>query len=168
MLSKKLEAGLNAQINAEFTSAYLYLAMAAWFEFKNLPGSARWMRQQAKEETAHAMKLFDHITDRDGRVLLAAVAKPPAEWKSVEDAWAKALAHEQRVTASIHALSAQALKEGDYAAQALLQWFATEQVEEEKTTRTIREQVKLIAPNSSAMFFLDRHLGKEAEDREGQ
>lgn len=164
MLSDATQAGLNDQITLELASAYTYLAMSAWFEANNLPGSAAWMRRQAKEEVAHAMRVFDYVTDRDGRVTLQAVAQPPVDFAGVQEVWERALAHEQKVTASIHRLYASAQKEGDYATQAMLQWFVSEQVEEEKTARTILEQVKLIKPTSSSLFFLDRHLGKDAEE----
>jgi len=166
MLSKKLLDGLNAQINLELASAYTYLGMCAWFEAKNLPGMAAWMRKQAGEETEHALKLFDFVADRDGAVTLGAVAAPPANFKGVQDVWARALAHEQKVTASIAKLYDQAQREKDHATVALLQWFATEQVEEEKTTRQILEEVEKIGENSSAIFFEDRHLGKRAEQKE--
>lgn len=166
MVSKKLAGALNTQINLELVSAYTYLSMAAWFETAKFPGQAAWMRRQAKEETAHAMKIFDFLVDRDARVTLEAVPKPATTWKDAQDVWTKALAHERKVTASLAAIYAAAEQEQDYPTQALMQWFATEQVEEEKTARTILDQVTLIKPNSSAMFFVDRHLGKEAGKKE--
>jgi len=166
MLDAKLESALNEQINHELASAYLYLSMAAHFEAGNLPGSAKWMRRQAKEEQVHAMKIFDYVNDRDGRVRLQTLAQPPVEFESTLEVWERTLAHEQKVTGLIHALYALALEAKDYPTQALMQWFVTEQVEEEKTARTILEQVRKIGAASSAIFFLDRHLGKEAEEKE--
>jgi len=166
MLDAKIESALNAQINHELASAYLYLSMAAHFEAENLPGSAKWMRRQAKEEQVHAMKIFDYVTDRDGRVRLQAVAQPPVEFGSITEVWEQTLTHERKVSGLIHALYALAMDAKDYSTQALMQWFVTEQVEEEKTARTILEQVRKIGPASSALFFLDRHLGKEAEAKE--
>jgi ferritin len=163
MLDPKIEAALNDHLQHELASAYLYLAMAAHFEAANFPGSARWMRKQAGEETAHAMKVFDYLADRDGRITLQAIAQPPAQFANTEDVWKEALGNEQKVTGVIGALYAAAQKAGDHATAAMLQWFVTEQVEEEKTVRTILEQVQQIGQLSSAMFFLDRHLGKEAE-----
>ena len=163
MLSPKLQAALNDQINAELGSAYTYLAMSAHLEAANLAGSAKWMRRQAREEVAHAMKIFDFVNDRDGRVTLKAVAEPPAEWPSVLAVWEAALQQEQAVTARIHALYAMASEAKDYASQTMLQWFVTEQVEEEKTARGIVEQLKSIGASSSAIYFVDRHLGKEAD-----
>jgi len=162
MLTKPIQDALNAQINLEFASAYSYLAMSAWFEGRNLPGSAAWMRRQAAEEVEHAMKIFDFVHDRDGTVTLTAVAKPTATWKDAEVVWASVLAHEEKVSASIHRLVDLAAKAKDHATGAMLQWFVTEQVEEEKTARGILEQVRLVKPTSSAMFFVDRHLGKDA------
>jgi ferritin len=166
MLDAKIESALNDQINHELASAYLYLSMAAHFEAENLPGSAKWMRRQAKEEQTHAMKIFDYVTDRDGRVRLQALAQPPVEFRSTIDVWERTLAHEQKVSGVIHALYTFAVEAKDYPTQALMQWFVTEQVEEEKTARSILEQVRRIGEASSALFFLDRHLGKEAEDKE--
>jgi ferritin len=166
MLDTKIESALNEQINHELFSAYLYLSMAAHFEAENLPGSAKWMRRQAKEEQVHAMKIFDYLTDRDGRVRLKALAQPPVEFRSTLDVWEQTLAHEQKVSGLIHALYALATEVKDYPTQALLQWFVTEQVEEEKSARSILEQVRKIGEASSAIFFLDRHLGKDAEEEE--
>jgi ferritin len=168
MLDAKIESALNEQINHELASAYLYLSMAAHFEAENLPGSAKWMRHQAEEEQVHAMKIFDYITDRDGRVRLQALAQPPVEFRSTMDVWERTLAHEQKVSGLIHALYALAEEAKDYPTQALMQWFVTEQVEEEKTARSIMEQVRRIGEASSALFFLDRHLGKEAEEKEDE
>jgi ferritin len=166
MLDAKVESALNEQINHELASAYLYLSMSAYFEAENLPGSAKWMRRQAKEEVTHAMKIFDFVNDRDGRVRLDALAKPSGEWASIVEVWEKALAHEEKVTALIHALCALATEKKDYPTQALMQWFVTEQVEEEKTARTILDQVRRVGTVSSAIFFLDRQLGKETAEKE--
>jgi len=166
MLDAKIESALNEQINHELASAYLYLSMAAHFEAENLPGSAKWMRRQAKEEQAHAMKIFDYVNDRDGRVRLQAVPQPPVEFGSTIEVWEQTLTHEQKVSGLIYALYALAMEAKDYPTQALMQWFVTEQVEEEKTARTILDQVRKIGAASSAIFFLDRHLGKQAEEKE--
>ena len=162
MLSDKLQKALNDQINAELGSAYQYLAMAAHFDAANLEGSARWMRRQSREEVSHAMKIFDFIHDRDGKVALKAVAQPKGQFASSLAVWEAVLKQEQHVTALINGLYRLAGEEKDYPTQAMLQWFVTEQVEEEKTARTILEQVRMIGPSSSAIYFLDRHLGKEA------
>jgi ferritin len=162
MLSKKLLTALNDQINAELGSAYQYLAMAAWFESANLEGSAAWMRRQSREEVAHAMKIFEFVHDCDGRVKLGAIAQPKGQFASVLGVWEAALKQEQHVTARIHALHRLAADERDLPTQTMLQWFVTEQVEEEKTARSILEQVRMIGGSTSAIYFLDRHLGKDA------
>jgi ferritin len=163
MISPRLLAALNDQINAELSSAYTYLAMSAHFECANLQGSAAWMRRQAREEVGHAMKIFDFVNDRDGRVTLQAVAQPQVEFASTLAVWETALKQEQGVSARIHALYALAQEEKDYPTQTMLQWFINEQVEEEKTAKIILDQVRMIGPSSSAIYFIDRHLGKEAE-----
>jgi ferritin len=160
MLSKPMQDGLNEQIQKEYHSSYLYLAMAAYCEASFLPGSAKWMRIQSQEELSHAMKLYDHVVDRGGRVTLQAIPQPPAEYKSALDVFEKVLAHEQLVTASIHKLYALALKENDYAAQIMLQWFVTEQVEEEKSAGAVVEQFKAVGESKTSLMLLDRHLGK--------
>lgn len=162
MLSERMLGALNEQINAELSSAYQYLAMAAYFESINLEGSARWMKRQSREEVEHAMKIFEFIHDRDGRVSLAAVAQPQAEFGSPFAVWEAVLKQEQGVTARIHSLYALSREERDYATEVMLQWFVNEQVEEEKQVKGILEQVRIIGPASSAIFFVDRHLGKEA------
>jgi ferritin len=166
MLSPKLQAALNDQINAEFGSAYTYLAMAAYFEASDLPGSALWMRRQFREEVTHAMKIFDFVNDRDGRVVLKTIPQPPAKFASPVEIWELALKQEQAVSARIHALYALAVQAKDYATQTMLQWFIAEQVEEEKTARTILAEAKKIGSSSSAIYFLDRHLGKDSEAKQ--
>lgn len=164
MLSKTMQDAINEQIQKEYHSSYLYLAMAAYCEAGNLPGSAKWMRLQSQEELSHAMKLYDHVVDRGGRVTLQAIPQPPAEYKSALDVFEKVLAHEQLVTASIHKLYASALKENDYAAQVMLQWFVTEQVEEEKSAGAVVEQLKAIGDSKNGLLMLDRHLGKRGAE----
>ena len=163
MLDLKIQSALNDHIQHELASWYLYLAMAAYFEAQNLPGSAAWMRKQAAEEMAHAIKVFNYVTDRDGRVTLQAISQPPVEFASTVEVWKQALANEEKVSAFVGKLYDQAQKAGDHATAAMLQWFVTEQVEEEKTARTILEQVERLGPPSTAIYFLDRHLGKDAE-----
>jgi ferritin len=153
MLSKTMQDAINEQIQKEYHSSYLYLAMSAYCEASTLPGSA-------KEELSHAMKLFDHMVDRGGRVTLQAIQQPAAEYKSALDVFEKVLAHEQLVTASIHKLYALALKENDYPAQVMLQWFVAEQVEEEKSAGQVVEQLKAVGESKTSLMLLDRHLGK--------
>lgn len=159
MLSQKMQDALNDQINAEYFSSYLYLAMSAWCQEANLPGMASWFRVQAQEEMLHVMKFFQYVIDRKGRVLLAAIAKPDAEWKGSLDVFQAAYAHEQHVTARINKLVGLAIGENDYATHTLLQWFVNEQVEEEATVDAIVQQLKLADEAPAALFMLDRELG---------
>ena len=160
MLSKKMEKALNGQINAEIYSSYMYLSMSAWFEQGGLAGLANWMRQQAQEEMFHAMKLFNFVNERGARVLLAAIDQPPADWKSALDVFQATLAHEQKVTGLINDLTNLALDERDHATNIFLQWFISEQVEEEAGVGAILDKLKLIGKDSSGLFALDQELGQ--------
>jgi ferritin len=160
MISKTMQEAINEQINKELYSSYLYLSMAAYFENANLPGFAKWLHIQADEERGHAMKFYGHLVDRGGRVLLKAVAGPETEWKSSLAAFKVVQEHEAKVTALINALYETALKEKDYPAQVLLQWFINEQVEEEKNAAGIVQQLELIDAKGTAVLMLDHQLGK--------
>ncbi|MCL5998650.1 MAG: ferritin [Chloroflexi bacterium] len=160
MLSKTIQEAINTQIKHEFYSSYLYLSMAAYFEANSWPGLAVWMRVQSGEEMAHARKFFEYIVDRGGRVVLEAIDAPPSEFKSVHDVFQQVLVHEQEVTALINDINALAIKENDYATQAMLQWFINEQVEEEKNASLIVDQLKRIGESSNSLFMLDHRLGK--------
>jgi ferritin len=162
MINKPVQDAINEQIKHELYSAYLYLSMAAYFESVNLSGFTNWMKVQASEEQGHAMKFFDYVFERGGRVQLKAIEQPPVEWKSPMDAFAQVLEHEQKVTALIHSLYALALKESDYASQIMLQWFITEQVEEEKNASDIVEMLKMIGAHDTAILMLDHDLGKRS------
>jgi ferritin len=160
MISKTMQEAINEQINKELYSSYLYLSMAAYFENKNLPGFAKWLHVQTDEERAHGMKLYEHLVDRGGRVVLKPIAVPAAEWETTLDAFKVVQSHEAAVTASINALYELSLKEKDYPAQVLLQWFITEQVEEEKNAAEIVQQLELIDAKGTAVLMLDHQLGK--------
>jgi ferritin len=164
MISQTMQDALNDQINKEFFSSYLYLSMAAYFEDKNLTGFGHWMRLQAEEEHEHAMKIYDFILDRGGRVRLKAIDGPATDWKSNLEVAEAAAAHEAKVTASIHALYELALEEKDYPAQAMLQWFITEQVEEEKNAAELVAKLKLIEERGTAVLMLDHRLSKRSGD----
>jgi ferritin len=159
-----MQAAINEQINKEIYSAYLYLAMSAHFESVNLPGFANWTRVQFQEEMSHALKFFDYVHARGGQALLQAIAQPETTWKSALEVFNQIYAHEQFVTASIHKLYEVALKEKDYAAQIMLQWFINEQVEEEQNASEIVEQLKLIDAHGTAVLMLDHRLGKRGDD----
>ena len=159
MLNTKIQDGFNKQINEELFSSYLYLSMAAHFESQSLTGMAHWMRLQAQEELGHALKFFDFINDRDGRVVLAAVAAPKTEWDSILNAFEESLAHEQKITGLINGLVDLALSEKDHAANTFLEWFVTEQVEEEAAVRTVVDKLKLAGDSGVATFMIDGELG---------
>lgn len=160
MITKVLQEAINDQINKEFFSSYLYLSMAAYFEDKNLPGFAHWMRRQADEEREHGMKFYDFLVERGSRVTLKAIDTPKTDWKSSLEVFDEVAGHEAKVTASINALYELALKEKDYPAQVMLQWFITEQVEEEKNAADILANLKLIEDRGTAVLMLDHRLGK--------
>jgi ferritin len=162
MLNPKIQAALNSQINAELYSSYLYLSMSAYFDSQNLAGMANWMRIQAQEELTHAMKFFDFVNERGGRVLLTQVEGPKTEWSSPLDVFEETLAHERKVTALINDLVDLSLGEKDHAANTFLQWFVTEQVEEEATAEAILEKLKLVGDDGVAIFMLDGELGQRA------
>lgn len=165
MISETVQDAMNQQLKSELYSAYVYLSMAAYFEAANLPGFAHWMRVQSQEELEHAMKFYDFINDRNGRVVLQAIDQPPIEFESPLEIFERALAHEQQVTAAINQLYDQAVQEQDYATQAFLHWFVTEQVEEEKMATQIVETLKMVGDRGEALFLLDRELGgRQAEE----
>jgi ferritin len=158
MISKTLLNAFNDQIHKELYSSYLYLAMAAHFESASLPGFASWMKKQSDEERSHGMRLWEHVYDRGGRVELKAIEQPPTSFGKPLEVIAQVLEHEQKITASIHALYALALKEGDVAAQIWLQWFVNEQVEEEKHVTELIEQLKLSGDQAFGVLFMDKHV----------
>lgn len=162
-ISKSMQDAINEQIKNEFYSSYLYLSMAAHFESANLPGFANWMRIQTGEEKDHALRFFQYMLDRGGKVELKAIDQPPMTWKTPREAFEHVLEHEQKVTSLINDLFALAVKENDYASQVMLQWFLTEQVEEEKNASLILEQIKLIDARGTALYVLDHQLSKRSE-----
>lgn len=160
MLSPKMLAALNAQINAEYYSSYLYLSMAAYAESINMKGLANWFRIQAQEEMVHAMRFFDYVHERRGQVELKPIEGPPTKWDSPLAVFEATMKHEQHVTALINKLVQQSIEENDYAAHAFLQWFVTEQVEEEATADQIIQQLRLVQNAPGGLFMLDRELGQ--------
>jgi ferritin len=166
MISKAMQDAINEQINKEMFSSYLYLSMAAYFEDTNLPGAANWMYIQADEEHEHAMKLFEHLVDRGGRVHLKAIAAPETEWAGPMAAFKAVYAHEQLVTKSIHDLYETALKEKDYPAQVMLQWFIDEQVEEEKNASEVVASMERIEAHETAVLQLDHQLAKRKKEED--
>ena len=164
MLSNTLQKAINEQIKNELYSSYLYLAMSAHFEAASFPGFAKWTRMQANEETEHAMKFFDFVNDRNGRVELLAIDAPPKEFGAPLEVFKMVLEHEQKVTGMIHRLYELALKENDYPAQVMLHWFINEQVEEEKNASLIVDQLQMVEDRMGTLINIDHHVGKrEAE-----
>ncbi len=159
MLSEKMEQALNKQVNAELYSAYLYLSMAAYFHSINLNGFATWMTVQNLEETAHAMKFYHFINERGGRIWLEAIDKPATKWSSPLDVFEETLKHEEKVTGLINNLVDLAIAERDHATNAFLQWFITEQVEEEASANEVIQNLKLAGSDPNSLFMLDREMG---------
>jgi len=158
MISEKIQEAFNNQANAELYSGYLYFSMSAYFESKNLSGCAHWMRCQAQEEIVHAMKFYDYIQERGGVVTLAAIECPPARWDSALAAFEHAYAHEQKVTGLINGLVDLALEEKDHASGAFLQWFVSEQVEEEASADGVVQKLLLAGERGGGLFMVDREL----------
>jgi len=159
MIGKKMQDALNEQINKEMYSSYLYLSMAAEAEDWNLKGFAHWLEKQAAEESEHAQRLYKHLVDRGGRVLLKAIDGPPTEWKAPLAMFEEVYAHEQKVTGMIHNLVALAREEKDYASEVMLHWFVDEQVEEEANSSEIVERLKRIKDSPNGLMMLDHSLG---------
>ncbi len=154
-ISSTLEKTINEQINHELQSHYDYLAIAAWFETTPYAGFASWMQKQSAEEQEHAMKFFNYLNDRGGTVVLSALVKPKAKYKSVVEAFKHALAQEQKITKLIHKLYAQAEKELDYETRHFLSWFLQEQVEEEKSAQDMIDRLELVGDSPHALLRLD-------------
>jgi ferritin len=158
-INETMNAAFNDQITMELQAAHNYLAMGAWFESAGFSGMAAWMHAQFAEETAHAMKFYQFVLDRDGRIALGPLAAPPAEFDSALSVFEKGLAQERDVSASINNLYALAMEEKDFASLPLLDWFITEQIEEEATFSQILDDLALAGGGAQAMLFLDRELG---------
>lgn len=159
-ISKKLSEAINDQINYELYSGYIYLSMASWFEARNLDGMAHWMKIQAKEEYEHAMRFWNHIIERGGRVILTTIEGPKTEWTTPLEVWDVAYQHELKVTQRIFTIGELANQEGDQSATPLLQWFYNEQIEEEEQTMKVRDLLTLIGDSTNALFMLDAKLGQ--------
>ena len=160
MLSKKVQEALNAQINAEYYSSYLYLSMAAHCQAMNLEGFASWLRIQADEEMIHAMKIYDFVLERGDRVTLTAIEAPPSAWESPLAIFEATYSHEQYVTERINKLVDLAIADSDHATNAFLQWFVNEQVEEEASADAVLQKLKLMADAPGGLFMLDQEMGQ--------
>jgi ferritin len=159
MIGERLLKAMNDQIKNELESYYIYLSMAAYFHSISLDGMGHWMRCQAHEEMIHAMKFFDHINDREGKIVLQDLAQLKIEWDSPAEAFMDAYKHEQFITSKINELTGIAREEKDYASEPLLAWFSDEQIEEEATTGKIAAELEMIGNDKSALLMLDRELG---------
>lgn len=167
MIKKKILDEINDQIQAEFESAYLYLAFAAWFDANNLGGFSHWMRMQWQEEIDHGMKFYDHVLRRDGDIELKALSKPKVDIKNAQHAFEQVLKHEQYITGRIHKLYDLAKKENDYPLQTLLHWFIDEQVEEEENAMEILDKLKLIGDHGPNLFLLDQEMAQRSAPAQG-
>jgi ferritin len=162
MIGKKLNDAINAQIKNELESYYIYLSMSAYFHSKALDGMGHWMRVQAHEEMAHAMKFFNHIIDRGGKVALKDLKQLKTSWKSPLEAFQDAHKHEQFISSKINELTSIARQEKEYASEPLLAWFADEQIEEEANASKIAEQLDMVGSDKSGLLMLDRELAARA------
>jgi ferritin len=158
MIGDRVEAALNEQITQEFYASQSYLSMSAHFETTGFAGFARWMRIQADEERTHALRIFDFVNDRDGRVTLGTINAPPSNFASPLEVFEAALAHERKVSAMIGELYRLSMEEADYPTQVMLQWFVNEQVEEEKTARHAIASLDMVSGRSDALLLLDREM----------
>jgi ferritin len=163
-ISPTIQDALNAQVNRELASAYVYLGMAAWADEQNLAGAASWLRLQWNEELAHATKIIDYISERGGRVKLAAIAEPPMQYENLLDVFRNVLSHEEEVSDAINKLYDLAVSEKDYATQTLLDWYVNEQVEEENQPMEIISLLERVGDSGSGLLLVDRRLaGRTAE-----
>jgi ferritin len=159
MIKKRMQDALNEQIKHELESAYLYLSMVAYFQSQGLEGMAKWMLAQSQEEVAHAMRFFNHISEREGTVDLLSLAKPQKEWGSPLEAFTDAYKHEQFITATIDDLVKVADEQDDNPAKIMLQWFVSEQVEEESSTKRVVDLLERAGDSGNALIMIDRELG---------
>ena len=163
MISKKMERMLNEHIKEEFDSSAIYLAISAWCSANDLNGTALFFRKQAEEENAHGMRIYEHLFNVDARAIVPAVAQPPVNYDSVMDIFTTALEYEQHITGCINKLVDLANQEKDYATLILLNWFVTEQIEEEATFKSILATIKMIGTDGRGLYLLDRELGQRQQ-----
>lgn len=160
MIKEKLLKMLNKQINEELFSSYLYLAMSAYFSSINYDGFAKWMKIQSQEEYEHAMKIYNYILQRNGKITLSKIETPKTSWSSPLNVFQETLKHEQHITDCINEIVNLAIQEKDHATNQFFQWFVSEQVEEEATAINILDKIKLIGDNKNGLFILDGELGQ--------
>ncbi len=162
MISKKMEERLNQHLNAEFYSAYLYLSISGYCKRKSMNGFANWFYVQFQEELSHALKFYNYINDQGGTLTLLPLEQPPTTFSSLIEVFEKSLAHEKHVTTLLNDLSSFSLTEKDHATNIFLQWFITEQIEEEDSVTDILESVKLVKDSGQGLLMLDRELGSRS------
>jgi ferritin len=160
MISDKMIKGLNHQVNRELYSAYLYVGMASYATDAGLKGTANWFTVQAQEEVIHAQKIYTYVLNQGGRVMLEAIEEPPQKFSSMKDLFEQTLDHEKKVTAMIHGLVDQAIDERDRATEIMLQWFVTEQVEEEANPTEILQKLALVGNEGNGLFMIDQELSQ--------
>jgi len=160
MISNEIEGALNEQMNKEFYSAYLYLSMSAYCNTIGLPGFAQWMRNQYEEEILHVTKMYDYILDQGGKINLKQIEQPPQEHGTPLEIFEKTLEHEQFITGSIHHLMGMAVDERDYATQTFLQWYVTEQVEEESNVNDVIAPLRMIGNDKGGLMMIDQQLAQ--------
>src|SRR5512137_559142 len=157
-MNADLLKGLNEHLKLEFRAAHEYLAMSVWLSVNDLPGFATWMKQQTAGELTHAQRIIDHLLERDEEPILPAIAAPPKSWKSLEALCRHVLKNEQDVTASINELYAAAEKAKDRPAIVMLQWFVTEQIEEEAAARAVLARIRLAGSTGVGLLMVDQEL----------
>ncbi len=167
VMSETVAEALNEHLNAELYSAYLYLSMAAYFESEDLEGFAQWMKVQAREEMDHVVRMYGYIGERDARVLLRSVAAPPSDWPSPLAAFEETLRHEREISERIHKLVELSQRENDHATNSFLQWFVSEQVEEEASVKKALQSVRLVEGAPGGLFLVDQTLGARVYRGEG-
>ncbi len=160
MIGQRMREAMNEQIMHETFSAYLYVSMSAYFHSMGLDGMAQWMKAQAQEELGHALRFYNHINERGGRIELLAIEKPEKEWDAPLAAFEAALKHEEFISGRINDLAKIADEENDRAAGIMLQWFVTEQVEEEDSVTKVIDMLKLVGKDGPALLLADRELGQ--------
>ena len=163
MLSKKIQKGLSAQLNHEFYSAYLYLAMSAHCSHSDFKGAANWLKMQYKEEHMHATKIYNYLIEQGTEASLKEIAKPPKDFGTLLNVFQMSFKHEQMMTSRLNDLSDLALKEKDHATYNLLQWFVNEQVEEESSVSEIISKLKLVKDDGYGLLMIDNELNQRAE-----
>jgi len=162
MITKNVEKALNSQIKREEDSSRLYLAMASWAERAGYPGAADWLYAQTEEERLHMLKLVHYLNDRGGKAVIPALESPKAVFKSLIDVFQEVLKHEEFISASINELYAICTSEKDFTTANYLQWYITEQVEEESTVRSILDQIRLAGNEKGGLFMMDKELSARA------